>query len=71
MEQQIIGILKPSFMGMGGWYIETSNGNIDIHGAVDPKLEGKKVKVVGKKVDANFTMSGNQALEIIAIVAIP
>ena len=67
MEQQIIGILRQSFMGMGGWLVETSNGNVDIHGPVDPKLEGKKVKVVGRKVDVNFSMSGNLALEIISI----
>lgn len=70
MEEQIIGILKPSFMGMGGWYVETEQGNIDVHGQVDPKLEGKKVRIVGKKIDINFSMSGNQAVEIVSIVAI-
>ena len=67
MEQQIIGILRQSFMGMGGWMVETSNGNVDIHGTVDPKLEGQRVKVVGRKIDVNFSMSGNLALEIITI----
>ena len=49
MEQQIIGILRQSFMGMGGWMVETSNGNVDIYGPVDPNSKDKKSKSLDER----------------------
>lgn len=65
------GTLKHEDLGTGVWVLEMSNGErLTLMGDIPAKLEGQRVTVQGKEVEAmGFAMAGGRTIEVSEVAA--
>lgn len=65
------GTLKHEDLGTGVWVLETGDGErLTLMGDIPAKLEGQRVTVQGKEVEAmGFAMVGGRTIEVSQVAA--
>jgi hypothetical protein len=64
------GTLRKVDLGAGGWVLEAGGKRVQLVGDVPAGLDGKRVEVEGRKVEAlGFLMTGDGTFEVSAVKA--